>query len=1508
MGAETSVGYDQDDDGEPDRDARRALRRERNGQDSHAPGLLLPTLFARQVARSPESPAVICENLELTYRQLSDAADRLAARLTAAGAGPERLVGVSLQRSPDLVVALLAVLKTGAAYLPLDPELPLQRINVMLADADPACMVTSNALYERWTGQAWRRSDIPLAEQASGCGARHPVVEVYSRHRATEPSAAPPHPLNPAYSIYTSGSSGTPKGVLVPHAAIVNRLLWMQRYFGIGPDDRILQKTPFHFDVSVWEFFWPLITGAALVVARPDGHRDPRYLAEVIADQQVTTVHFVPSMLALFLDEPTARQCTSLRRVVCSGEALSPRLQARFMAALDVPLYNLYGPTEAAVDVTFWKCEDDRPDSVPIGHAIDNIRTYVLDADLAPVRTGETGELYLAGVGLARGYLRRPGLTADRFLPDPFGPQSARMYRTGDLARCRADGALEYLGRSDDQVKICGVRIELGEIEAALSGFPGVSGAAVAVHHDQLIGFIVTDRDGAPDGTSPWREIFDARYAERSSDPGFDMRGWVSSIHGEELSAADMRQWRDLTVAQLRELRPKRILEIGCGSGMLASELIADCTEYVGIDVAENELRILQRRLDGLAPGKARLLPLEAIQVAQVAGEFDVVVLNSVLQYFPHVTYLVDTLTQATAKCAPDGALFIGDVRHRSLARLLYAEQAAALQPGIQRPEIKRAIEASAHAEHELLVDPGFFLGMARSMGIDPSNVEVRPKPGSYDNELSRYRYDVLIRLGAPLAGPPPGQLYDWLAAGSVTQLLDAGPPALVLRGIPNARLSRVAGLLSAEPLDEDHAAARLYPGELTEIAAALGYGIRLDWGDGTPDGSFNAAIYRDGPAPRVPRNEPAEFNPDSFTNRPSTAHAQPPSPGIWSFLCDSLPAALVPARIVAIDALPLTPSGKLDRKALAALEGPRAVSHGTPPRSRSEAALCELFVQVLSVHSIGIDDSFFELGGDSILAIQVAGRARNVGLSLTLGDIFRHRTPRALATICKETGPASHARTADDLGALLLTPITHWRADRGEPVAGDCQWVLVRTPPGLIAAQLGTLLQALIDGHDALRTKLTVGEPAGGEPPWRMEILPRHAIRAGELITRVAAPGSAAVMTSGQLAAHAAAAASRLRPNRAENMQAVWFDAGRDYPGRLLWVINHLVVDGVSWRILLEDIAGGWRQLRDSGTVDSPCYVTSYRQWARDLLEHAPAREPELRTWRTVLETPDPPLGTGSLDPTQDLTSTVESAEFELECDVTQALLAPVPTRFGVEINDVLIAALAAAIGAHRRTGSAVLLRMEGHGREDILDGVDVSRTVGWFTSIFPASVGPVQTYAGDDRDAWVERALRCVSRQLRDLPDRGVGYGILRYLSDGTRDQLAAFGTPQISFNYLGRFSVASSDDWDLAPECRALHSQTPKELPAACVLEIQAMVEDGPDGPRFSAELSWPSRLLTRADAAAIGTTWFRTLRVFAQCGDRAVTELRPADFPLVALSEMDLDLLVAEIDGVTEGAKV
>ncbi|MCZ7431308.1 amino acid adenylation domain-containing protein [Streptomyces sp. WMMC1477] len=467
------------------------------GPETEWPGKgLIHTCFEDQARRTPEAPALRFEGVTLTYAELNRRANRLAHRLRSLGVGRDVPVGVAMHRSVELVETLLAVLKAGGAYLPLDPELPKERLGFMLADARVPVLLTRRDVLERLPETA---AEVLCTEELDLGG---------------EPEHDPESDVGGedlAYVIYTSGSTGRPKGVQNVHAAIRNRLLWMQDAYGLTADDRVLQKTPFSFDVSVWEFFWPLMTGATLVVARPGGHRDPGYLARTIRAEAVTTVHFVPSMLQLFLREPGVEECTGLRRVVCSGEALPRDLAERCLDRLPAELHNLYGPTEAAVDVTAWPCrrDEDDPRPVPIGHPIANTRMYVLDERMRPVPTGVAGELHIGGRNLARGYLGRPELTAERFVDSPFDPPAPdgtrpRLYKTGDLARFRSDGALEFLGRLDHQVKLRGLRVELGEIEAELTRHERVAEAVVVTRPDaggdqRLVAYVT----GAGDGTGP---------------------------------------------------------------------------------------------------------------------------------------------------------------------------------------------------------------------------------------------------------------------------------------------------------------------------------------------------------------------------------------------------------------------------------------------------------------------------------------------------------------------------------------------------------------------------------------------------------------------------------------------------------------------------------------------------------------------------------------------------------------------------------------------------------------------------------------------------------------------------------------------------------------------------------------------------------------------------------------------------------------------------------------------
>ncbi|WP_067838203.1 non-ribosomal peptide synthetase, partial [Nocardia lijiangensis] len=493
------------------------------------PAATLVSLFEAQVRRTPDAVAVTFEGeslahpspdhhpstsryATLTYSEFAGRVNRLARLLVSIGVRPESTVAIGMRRSVDLVVAMYAVLTAGGAYVPVDPDHPAERIEHVLRAARPVCVLsrTDDGL------------DLPSAER----GARVWAVLDVDQFDTTDYSDAPltdadrlgaPAPGNAAYVLFTSGSTGKPKGVAVSHAAIVNRLLWMQSEYGLTAEDVVVQKTPATFDVSVWEFFWPLQIGARLAVARPDGHRDPRYLAELIGRERVTVAHFVPSMLAVFVAEPAVAQCDSLRMVFASGEALVPGPAQRLRALTGARLHNLYGPTEAAVDVTYHEVVDTDTDSVPIGVPVANTRVYVLDSRLRPVPVGVPGELYLSGAQLARGYVRRPDLTADRFVANPFA-SAERMYRTGDLVRwvpaSRSDsmggggratggpkhGELEYLGRTDFQVKLRGLRIELGEIETALTALPEIDQAVVVVRDGtQLVAYLIAAAESTID-------------------------------------------------------------------------------------------------------------------------------------------------------------------------------------------------------------------------------------------------------------------------------------------------------------------------------------------------------------------------------------------------------------------------------------------------------------------------------------------------------------------------------------------------------------------------------------------------------------------------------------------------------------------------------------------------------------------------------------------------------------------------------------------------------------------------------------------------------------------------------------------------------------------------------------------------------------------------------------------------------------------------------------------------
>jgi amino acid adenylation domain-containing protein/non-ribosomal peptide synthase protein (TIGR01720 family) len=1083
----------------------------------------LHRLFEAQVERTPNAIAVVFEEKKLTYRELNARANRLAHYLRAQGVGteaPELLVGVCLDRSLEMIVAILGVLKAGGAYVPLDPAYPKERLAFMLEDSQASVLLTQQSRVED------RKDDAIFDPRSSILDPRCKVicldaVEERLAGECAENLASGATAETAAYVIYTSGSTGRPKGVIVSHRAVSNHMLWLRDHFGLNAADIFLQKTAFSFDASGTEFFAPLLVGARLIMARPGGHQDGAYLSGMITERGVTILQLVPSLLRALLDEPEFAKCRSLRRVICAGESLPAELQDRFRACLDAELHNFYGPTEAAIDVTCWPHPHAAGRAiVPIGRPIDNTQIYLSNGDLRPVPVRAPGELYIGGDNLARGYLKGPELTAERFIPNPFGSEpGARLYKTGDLARYMSDGNIEFLGRIDHQVKVRGFRIELGEIESALNHHPSVR---------------------------------------------------------------------------------------------------------------------------------------ESVVIAQ----------------------------------------------------------------------------------------------------------------------------------------------------------------------------------------DDKHGNKRLAAYVVTDPAAAV---------------------------------------------------SEPSSKELREFIKTKLPEYMAPSAFVLLDALPLTPNGKVDRRALLALNGSRPDSRDSSevaraPRNRVEEILAGVWSQVLGVKQVGIHDDFFEMGGDSILSIQVVGKANQQGLRVTPKHIFQHPTIAELATVVS-TAVTIQAEQGLVTGQVPLTPIQHWFFEQNLPEPHYWNHAIlldVRQAPD--ASLLEQAVGRLLAHHDALRLRFERLESGWRQNNAGWDEEDRSSIPFARFdLSDVPERERGAVIE-----ARAEELQESLNLSQGPLLRVALFDLGPRQSSRLLILIHHLAVDGVAWRILLEDLMTAYQQLSRGENAQLPPKTTSFRDWARKLAEYARTAElkQESGYWLAPARVRAPGLPMDyPEEPGANTEASARVVSVSLTVEETRALLQEVPNAYRTQINDLLLTALAQSFSQWTESRT-LLVDLEGHGREAIFDDVDLSRAVGWFTTIFPALLNLDALEPGE--------AIKSIKEQLRAIPNRGVGYGLLRYLSgdEEIAARLRQLPQAEVSFNYLGQFDQLLPEGALFGP---ATESAGPAHSPRGSrryPLEINSFISGG----RLQLEWTYSERIHRRETIEGLAQNYSSALRaLIAHCLSTEAGGYTPSDFPLANLERSKLDRL-------------
>jgi len=1000
-----------------------------NDTAAPVPELRIDELVAAQAARTPDGVAVRFLDRAMSYAELERRAVQLARLLQQAGARAETLVGISVSRSMDMLAAVLAVLKAGAAYVPLDPSLPRERLSVILQDAGIRLLLTERGLL----------SALPEHGANVLCVDEVAPVDV-TAELGERPAGATPDDL--AYVIYTSGSTGRPKGVQITHGGVVNFLASMRDRIGITDADVLVAVTTLSFDIAVLELLLPLTVGATVVIASREEVIDGTMLARRLVECGATMMQATPATWRMLVE--CGWQGGNRFKALCGGEAL-PRGLANQLLERCGSLWNLYGPTET----TIWSSagEVEPGDGVvELGPPIGNTQIYILDSTMQPVPIGVTGELYIGGAGLARGYHNLPVLTTERFVANPFDRRSgSRLYRTGDLARYRPGGRVEFLGRRDHQIKLRGFRIELGEIEAVLAQHPGVREAVTVLSErsaddKQLVSYVVreTKHTGTAEEISEWyaewvaqwQSVWDEAYRRSATgQPSrFDITGWNSSYTGTPLPEEEMRDWLTWTTEDVLALSPKRVLEIGCGTGLVLFEVARHCEQYVGVDFSAEALRLIACQLTEQERRKVVLRQMAAEDIGRLEDRgFDVVIINSVVQYFPSATYLSRVLRAAIEVTRPGGVIYVGDVRSLPLLEAFRAGVELRRAPdSLTVDQLRARIRESIVQTEELALCPDFFRSL-EGLYSQIDHVEIRPKRGRYPNEMTRFRYQVFIHLKSEERRRIRAPWIDWRverpAARDIRKLLAANQAeALALRDVANARLSLEAKLVTVlqdAPSNQTVGALRsalggmpedgVDPEDLQILGGELGYRVDIGWGRHGAEGRFDVVFVRAGAGRDVTRIDGTEdaalagmAAPRARANNPLEArYRRLLMADLRGHLQRQLPDYMVPSAIMFVDAMPLTPNGKVDRQALARLRDARVTPAALyeAPRSELEQTIASIWQEMLRVERVGLDDNFFDLGGHSLLVVQMRNRIRaSLGRDLPVTAFFQFPTVRALA------------------------------------------------------------------------------------------------------------------------------------------------------------------------------------------------------------------------------------------------------------------------------------------------------------------------------------------------------------------------------------------------------------------------------------------------------------------------------------------------------------------------------